>query len=97
MTDYKLPRLNEQERAEVLKFAEFCKTSKGPLGIVCRYALTRINARPVQLPQGFSPGIGSIFDKDEPVMRRDSANGYWLHTSEVTKLLTDLGYEVKND
>ncbi len=50
---------------------------------------------PIELPRGFNPGIGDIFDKQAPVMRRDATDGKWLHKAVVAKILTDLGYEVK--
>lgn len=58
-------------------------------------ALAALTAQPVKLPKGFSPGIGDIFDKTAPVMRRDASDGKWLHKADVTKILNELGYEVQ--
>lgn len=51
--------------------------------------------RPVELPGGFSPAIGDIFDRQAPVMRRDREGGCWIHKAVVTELLRSLGHEVK--
>jgi len=53
--------------------------------------------RPVELPGGFSPAIGDIFDRQAPVMRRDREEGCWIHKAVVAELLRSLGHEVKND
>ncbi|UIL51565.1 hypothetical protein LZU96_15205 [Pantoea agglomerans] len=58
-------------------------------------ALAALTAQPVKLPKGFSPGIGDLFDKAAPVMRRDSKGGKWLHKAVVTQMLNELGYEVQ--
>lgn len=58
-------------------------------------ALAALTAQPVKLPKGFSPGIGDIFDKTAPVMRRDASDGKWLHKADVTKILNELGHEVQ--
>lgn len=58
-------------------------------------ALAALTAQPVKLPKGFNPGIGDIFDKAAPVMRRDATDGKWLHKADVTKILNELGYEVQ--
>lgn len=54
-----------------------------------------LTAQPVKLPKGFSPGIGDLFDKEAPVMRRDSEGGKWLHKAVVAQILNELGYEVQ--
>lgn len=51
--------------------------------------------RPVELPGGFSPAIGDIFDRQAPVMRRDRDDGCWIHKAVVAELLRSLGHEVK--
>lgn len=51
--------------------------------------------RPVELPGGFSPAIGDIFDRQAPVMRRDKEDGEWLHKVTVAELLRSLGHEVE--
>lgn len=51
--------------------------------------------RPVELPGGFSPAIGDIFDRQAPVMRRDKEDGQWLHKAVVKELIRSLGHEVK--
>lgn len=58
-------------------------------------ALSALTVQPVKLPKGFSPGIGDLFDKAAPVMRRDSEGGKWLHKTIVAQILNDLGYEVQ--
>lgn len=52
--------------------------------------------RPVELPCGFSPAIGDIFDRQAPVMHRDKKDGEWLHKATVAELLRSLGHEVKS-
>jgi len=68
---------------------------------ILRFALVALTTppaqllRPVELPCGFSPAIGDIFDRQSPVMRRDKEDGEWLHKVTVAELLRSLGHEVK--
>lgn len=78
------------------------KWLRGHVAELCYYIMAKGEAtppaqllRPVELPGGFSPAIGDIFDRQMPVMRRDREEGCWIHKAVVAELLRSLGHEVK--